>query len=418
MTQIFYDLTELLYLSRGYKGYYGIAKVVAEGAKTAFKLDKGIRFVAYNQGFDGFIEVFPTRDDNAEGGVELNIPNAGLPLFTRRVYPIERKGEERLAKVLGPLVNLIERLRWYKTGVPFKKIDLTGGIFVSCARPKLMIHPIKAVKQFPGTQVHALLHDAIPIHDLELSGKNFTSSFQADTSWVIENADQIIGNSEFSAFDLERFAERGKLAKAKRMSVAQLAHECRKGEGDPELAIPDRPYVLMVGTMLGRKNLDVALAALKRLVSEGKEPPLLVLAGRRRKRTMEFLDTEEMAAVKPHVLQVDSPSQIDLERLYNSCLAVVLPSRIEGWGLPAAEALWHGKPVFCSNIPVLHEVCGSMARYFDIHDDETLAGLLHRVTHDSEWRTGLERAVSENRNTLRTWDDFGLDLIARVEEAA
>lgn len=200
------------------------------------------------------------------------------------------------------------------------------------------------------------------------------------------------------------------------MSVAQLAHECQVGDSAPELLLPERPFVLMVGTSLGRKNLDVVLSAIKKLVSDGKGTPLLVLAGRRRKRTIEFLDTAEMAEVKPHVLQIDSPSQTDLERLYKACLAVVLPSRIEGWGLPAAEALWHGKPAFCSDIPVLREVCGDMGQYFDLHDTETLAGYLDRIATDAAWRQELDEIIAQNRDKLRTWDDFGHDLIARVEE--
>lgn len=54
MRPLFYDLTELLYLSHGFKTYYGIAKVVAEGAKEAFRADNGTRFVAYSQGHDAF----------------------------------------------------------------------------------------------------------------------------------------------------------------------------------------------------------------------------------------------------------------------------------------------------------------------------------------------------------------------------
>lgn len=81
MRPLFYDLTELLYLSHGFKTYYGIAKVVAEGAKEAFRANNGTRFVAYSQGHDAFFEIFPKYDDTAEGGIDLNVPNSGKPFF-------------------------------------------------------------------------------------------------------------------------------------------------------------------------------------------------------------------------------------------------------------------------------------------------------------------------------------------------
>ncbi|MEO1732345.1 MAG: hypothetical protein AAFR45_01770, partial [Pseudomonadota bacterium] len=75
MKPFFYDLTELLYLSGGFKSYYGVAKVVAEGAREAHHAQIGVRFVAFSQAHGDFFEVFPSADAkaNAQNG-RINVP--------------------------------------------------------------------------------------------------------------------------------------------------------------------------------------------------------------------------------------------------------------------------------------------------------------------------------------------------------
>jgi glycosyltransferase involved in cell wall biosynthesis len=413
---IFYDLTELLYQSAGFKSYYGIARVVAEGAQAAAKSEHPVRFVAFSQAHDAFFEVFADHDET--GAVEFDIPNAGQPIYTRRV----NHGKRRLLTALSPLVffglDAWERRRWAQGAGTFVPLDLAGGRFLSAARPKLMANAVQHLERKGGVSLHFLLHDAMPLHDeAKRRKKRFNSSFHKDTSYLIERADQIIANSQFTAEDLSQFADQGVLPAPRRLDVAQLAHEFPAGSENPSLTLPKRDYVLMVGTALGRKNLDVVLAAMARIAETGATPPLLVLAGRERKRTVAYLERPEMAAVKPHVQMAPSPHQTDLERLYRGCMAVILPSELEGWGLPAAEALWLGRPAICSDIPVFHEVCGEAGIYFGLRDAAALAGYLTRLADDPAYRQACEQRVADHRPNLRSWSDFGRDLLDCVARA-
>ncbi|EAQ03797.1 Glycosyl transferase, group 1 [Pseudooceanicola batsensis HTCC2597] len=410
---VFYDLTEILYLSGSSPFYYGIARVVAEAAREIFLLDRGVRFVAYSQAHDTFMEIFPGRDET--GDVDLNVPNARLLKFVRATG-----GKPRAIRHVQPLLLppflAYQRLRWFRTGVDIRPVDMSGGIFLSCARPKLMIHAVDSIRaKHPGCEVHALLHDMIPLyvekHDRDT---RFASSFRIDNNYLIERADHIITNSQFTADDIMSFVEQGLLIQPRKMTAVRLPHECRAGTDQPVISLPERPYVLMVGTSLGRKNLDVVLDAMCLVLERGKTPPLLVLAGRKRKRTLELLETPRMAEVAKHVLHVDRPNQTDLERLYREALALVLPSEIEGWGLPAAEALWNGIPPFCSDIPVLREVCGDLGVYFDLRDAEALSGHLVRLKEEPGWRAGLVDRIEANSGSLRTWNQFATELLDRA----
>ena len=414
MRPIFYDLTELLYLSSGYKSFYGIAKVVAEGAREAFIAHKDVRFVAFSQSHNAFFEVFPAEDSSFDRGLNLNVPNAGIPFFTRRVMHKKNTVINALSSIVFPMLDSMERWKWKRSGAPFKKVDLSGGAFVSCARPKLMVHSITALQHHTDVTIHALLYDLIPLHETRHQSKAFPQSFLCDTNFVIRHADHIISISQFTADDILRFSAEGIVEKPKKISVAPLVHEFSSNAQTGELTPPDTPYLLMVGTQTGRKNLNVVLEAIKTICQRGETPPKLVLAGRRRQRTMDLLDTEEMSLVKPHVIQIDSPAQPDLERLYKGALAVVLPSRVEGWGLPAAEALWFNVPPICADVDVLHEVCGNLALYFEVDDSEALADHICRLNNDSGYRSALSAKIRENRAQLRVWRDFGADLMDSV----
>ncbi len=65
-------------------------------------------------------------------------------------------------------------------------------------------------------------------------------------------------------------------------------------------------------------------------------------------------------------------SDHELANLYSHAEALVFPSLMEGFGLPALEALAHGCPVIVSDIPVFHEVLGDLPKYFDPHDENAL----------------------------------------------
>jgi glycosyltransferase involved in cell wall biosynthesis len=96
---------------------------------------------------------------------------------------------------------------------------------------------------------------------------------------------------------------------------------------------------------------------------------------------------------------------------------LVLPSFIEGWGLPAGEALWFGRRVICSDIPVLREVCGDQAHFFNPKNPESLADLIEAIdTPDRSYTMehldeGVKAVV---RRSLRSWERVAEDLLGKL----
>jgi glycosyltransferase involved in cell wall biosynthesis len=138
--------------------------------------------------------------------------------------------------------------------------------------------------------------------------------------------------------------------------------------------IPPR-YLLFVGTLEPRKNVPDLIAAHALLRRDEPNTPPLVLAGARGWGDIEF-GTDDV--VLPGYLP-----QADLRSVTAGAAALVLPSRYEGFGLPALEALACGIPVVASDIPVLREVTGGLAQYVPVGDVDALAATL-KITLEAD----------------------------------
>lgn len=117
-------------------------------------------------------------------------------------------------------------------------------------------------------------------------------------------------------------------------------------------------YFLYVGNAYPHKNLEVLVQAAKqadvRVVYVGKNDYFYKRLG-----------------IVPRTV-----SDAELTKLYKGATALVFPSLMEGFGLPAVEALRVGCPVIVSNIPIFHELLGDYAVYFNPHDPDDLASKL------------------------------------------
>lgn len=158
------------------------------------------------------------------------------------------------------------------------------------------------------------------------------------------------------------------------------------------------PYILFLGTLEPRKNLNALVRAYSLARQSGlpKDIPL-VLAGGRGWLSDEIYRAAYMSAERGSILFPGRIREADLPALYRSAASFVLPSLDEGFGLPVLEALTCGTPVVCSDLPALREVAGEAAGYAESGKDEELAAALLAVFHKpaataGRVRAGLERA--------------------------
>jgi glycosyltransferase involved in cell wall biosynthesis len=176
----------------------------------------------------------------------------------------------------------------------------------------------------------------------------------------------------------------------------------RRLPGGPGSAAPS-PYFLFVGALEPRKAPGVLLEAFLRARERGLEADLVV-AGEGR-----------VAIDGPGVRRLGRVD--DLGPLYAGALAVVLPSWLEGFGLPPVEGIAAGAPAIVSDLPVFREVLGDGALYVAPGDTAGLADALLRLARDPALRGRLLDAGAAAIAPL-SWAETARRTRAVLEEAA
>ncbi len=132
------------------------------------------------------------------------------------------------------------------------------------------------------------------------------------------------------------------------------------------MKLPNK-YALYIGNAYPHKNLEFLIKAW-----EGIDMPLVLAGGR-----SVFYDRLEKKITSKNIIHVGFVE--DLTDLYKNAEVFIFPTLMEGFGLPPLEAMKHKVPVVCSDIPVLREVLGDAALYFDPRNPQDLKEKLEEV---------------------------------------
>lgn len=185
----------------------------------------------------------------------------------------------------------------------------------------------------------------------------------------------------------------------------RLVAVCPQGtpgwERDPGSA-PGNPhgrYVLFLGTLEPRKNVQGLLDAYAALVTRWPEAPPLVLAGRRTPEADLWLEASQRPPLAGRVEYRGYVPDRERRALYEGARLLVLPSFDEGFGLPVVEAMTLGIPVVASDRGALPEVCGGAAVLVDPADRGSICRGIERVLREP----GLAERLAE-RGTSRARD--------------
>lgn len=149
------------------------------------------------------------------------------------------------------------------------------------------------------------------------------------------------------------------------------------GQELPARRRSERPaHFLYVGDAEPRKDVPTLLEAYRRYREMTAQPLDLVLAGSAR-------------AYGPGIQVELGPPPARLADLYASAVALVHPSRYEGFGLTPLEAMRLGTPVLAARSPGVTEVCAEAARYVAPSDAPGLARAMAQLAEDPALRREL-----------------------------
>lgn len=272
-------------------------------------------------------------------------------------------------------------------------------------------------------RVVVTIHDTLPLSHPELvfPTKRGRWFWRLKEWYATRSADLILTVSEASRRDLIAWH---RLKGTRVRVIPEGAAQVFESPPDLERAArvlrawgiePNQRYLLYVGGLSPHKNL---LRLLKAFARFAPTEFVLVLVG-------DFTDVfhthvpEIRAAIEEHRLEgrvrlTGYVPDDDLVYLYHEAFALVLPSILEGFGLPAVEAMSQGCPVVASLAGSLPEIVGDAGVFFDPLSVDGLGGAMRLLIEHPNLRSALV-ARARPRASLFTWKNAARDLIDALE---
>ena len=330
---------------------------------------------------------------------ELNLPFQVVPVATwsdRKKEELNTFIEDTGLRILST-GRIATRFLWTTLGVP--KIENLLDCKVDIVHSNDLGFAVATNKPYVVT-----VHDIGPLTQPDFFNKDATWIMQKNLEYAIKKADAFICVSQTTADSLVQYVQ--ERYSINLLTRTYVAHEGISGrffhppdslapEYDMQFDFLQHPFILAVGKISPRKNLEVVIKALAKLKSS--IPHHLVMVGGNGwdfqgvKRLIDSLGLAE----KVHFVNYVSDTQLHV--LYARASLFIYPSLLEGFGLPVLEAMASGCPVVTSNISSLPEVAGKAALLIDPHSIGEAASAMEMVCTDQNLavdlkQKGLERA--------------------------
>ena len=259
------------------------------------------------------------------------------------------------------------------------------------------------------------IHDLSFLEDPSWFSKAYYWWYKVMTPLAVMTSRAVITVSEFSKREILRFYS---FLQPERIHVIYGAVDSQLFKHEPSSAsqlpsavsqLPSStPYVLAVSSLDPRKNFKRLVQAFQHI----SDCHLCIVGSHNR----VFTDGTDADNTATNIKYLGRVSDDELVSLYNHAACFIFPSLYEGFGLPPLEAMACGCPVLASNIPVISEVCGGAARYFNPLDpDDILRAVTQYLAHADVIKETMRQRGYDNV-TRFSWQQSAKKLIEKLQQ--
>ncbi len=261
------------------------------------------------------------------------------------------------------------------------------------------------------------LKTTVTIHDLAF--KYFPDLFPSKdlrrlnlfTNFAVKNSNKIIAVSNSTKKDILKFYPEIKEDKIKiiyhgfdpELFQKEISEE-EKNKINTKYHIQGARYILYVGALQPRKNLEILIEAFDEIKSKSDFDDLkLVLAGGKAWMWEGILNQISKCKYKKDIIITGTIPFDDIVILYHNASVFVFPSLYEGFGIPLLEAFASEVPVISARNSSLVEVGEEAPLYFDEKNSEDLVDKIQKILINENLRKDLIRKGNEQIKKF-SWD--------------
>ncbi|MFN2385894.1 MAG: glycosyltransferase family 4 protein [Thermoanaerobaculia bacterium] len=301
---------------------------------------------------------------------------------------------------------------WLQTTLPRRLRRWDADVLLAA----LTIAPARATVPFVS-----VVHDLTAWTNPEWHAKRTVIGFLPMWEKTVERAARFVCVSQSTARELtERYPETRSRTRVIPHGLDPLfspADDPRAAERTRRRYAAGSRYILYLGTLEPRKNVERLVVACERLWTRRRSRPDLVLAGGIGWKTSALARRIARSPFRDKIHQTGYAPREVARDLYRAAEVFVYPSLVEGFGLPVLEAMACGVPVVASTAEALREVGGGAALYAPADDVEALSAAIERALEDAPTRDRLRDAGPERARGF-SWESAGTRTLAELAEAA
>jgi glycosyltransferase involved in cell wall biosynthesis len=292
----------------------------------------------------------------------------GISRYFCEVFSEIKKNSNTKAQIIAPL-----HFNRY-----LKDLKENGNYYVLTSTEKLRINSVvhklsnqiseSRIQKFKPDIVHktffykpekSIAKSIVTVHDMIHEIFNQNPDFVKFKKLSILNADHIICISENTKIDLLNYYK----VNEKKVTVVPLGvGKYFFDDYDLKPLNQRNSELVFIGRRKGYKNFELFLQAFAKSVNLKKNFKIVVFGGGALTKREQILI--KSLKIEANIVKKDGGDKV-LQKTLSTAVAMVYPSKYEGFGLPIIEAMALGCLVFTSNTSSMPEVGGIHARYFD-----------------------------------------------------
>ena len=364
------------------------------------------------------IDAYPLARDGA--GISNYVFN-----IVKYLERIDTENEYYLYSCPGIRLPYVSNPRWHlriKKGLINKSATLWMQTFAAYDFKKDKIDIFWASEQIAPVNLPKRIKLVLTVHDLTWfyypqTMKGYSLVFhRLFFEKSIEKADMILAVSKTTADNLKRNFDSVNFEKIKVIyeglddDFKPLVHQkafiniCKKFN-------IFKKYILCVGTVEPRKNIETLIKAYSLLGDNIKKEYQVLIVGKIGWCNSRLFKLYKQSRLdENHVKFLGYVLKEDLLNLYCGASLFVFPSLYEGFGLPLLEAMACGVPIVCSDIEVFREIADKGALFVNSREAKLLSLAIHKTLNDQEIRHELvEKGLS--RSKVFSWHKVAQDFL-------